>query len=80
MKLLKISQKRPDMCESFVSIHKLCKRAHPDQHIVYKLSILLHKLYNSQFPEIDWIELNLNQTLTSRQPTFKTIVKSATAS
>ena len=35
----------------------------------------LYKLYNSQSPEMDWIELNFNQTLTLRQTHF-TILKS----
>ena len=40
---------------------------------VYKHAILLHKLYNTHQPQTDWIELNFNQTLTSRQKHFKTI-------
>ena len=37
----------------------------------YKHAILLHKLYNEHFPEADFIELNFNQNLTSRQSHFK---------
>ena len=40
-----------------------------------KHSILLHKLYSTQCPEADWIELNYNQTFTSRETTFR-IIKS----
>ena len=72
---LKISQKHPNVYESLVNIHKSCKTAHPEQNILYKHSILLHKLYNTQCPEADWIELNYNQTLTSRETTFR-IIKS----
>ena len=61
------------MYESFVNIHKSCKRAQPDQYIFNKNSISLHKLDSSQFPGKKLIELNLNQTLTSRQTTFKTL-------
>ena len=72
------------MYESFVNIHMSCKRAHSEQYNIYKNSILeqyniykhsilLHKLWTTKFPEMDWIELNVNQTLTSRQTNFKTI-------
>ena len=54
-------------------IHKAYKRARPNQFIVYKHSILLHKMYNSYCPQMDWIELNFNQTSTSRQTHFNTI-------
>ena len=70
---LKISQRNPNFYESFIDIHKACKRAHPNQYIVYKHSILLHKMYNSYCPYMDWIELNFNQTLTSRQTLFNTV-------
>ena len=36
-----------------------------------KHAILLHKLYNEHQPETDWIELNTNQILTSRQTHLK---------
>ena len=61
---LKLSQRNPNFYESFVDIHKSCNRAHPNQFIVYKHSILLHKMYNSYCPQMDWLELNFNQTLT----------------
>ena len=68
---LKTSQRHPDRMESFINIHKSCKRALPRQMIEYKHAILLHKLYNEQQPVTDWIELNTNQILTSRQTLFK---------
>ena len=70
---LKLTQRNPNFYESFIDIHKTCKRAHPNQFILYKHSILLHKMYNSYCPHMDWIELNFNQTLTSRQTHFNTI-------
>ena len=70
---LKISQKHPDRMESFVNIHQNCKRALPNQMIEYKHLILLHKLYNEKSPVTDWLELNFNQVLTSRQTHFKVI-------
>ena len=68
---LKISQRHPDRMESFTNVHKNCKRALPIQIIEYKHAILLHKLYNDQIPVSDWVELNFNQILTSRQTLFK---------
>ena len=73
---LKISQHTPNRFESYRDIHLNCKRAHPNQMIIYKHSIILHKLYNTQTPQMDWIHLNFNQTFTSRQTTFKTIKSS----
>ena len=70
-KALKVSQKHPDRMESFVDVHKHCKRALPEQMIEYKHAILLHKLYNEHQPVTDWIELNTYQILTSRQTHFK---------
>ena len=34
---------------------------------------LIHKLYNQEQPRADWIDLNFNQTFTSRQTKFKTM-------
>ena len=70
-KALKVSQKHPDRMESFVDVHKHCKRALPEQMIEYKHAILLHKLYNEHQPVTDWIELNTYQISTSRQTHFK---------
>ena len=70
---LKLSQRNPNFYESFIDVHKACKRAHPNQYIVFKHSILLHKMYNSYCPYMDWIDLNFNQTFTSRQTLFNSI-------
>ena len=72
-KALKLSQRTPDPFESFINIHKSCNRASPEQMIIYKHAILLHKLYNTHQPQTDWIELNFNQILTSWQEHFKSI-------
>ena len=69
--VLKTSQRHPDRMESYINIHKSCKRALPKQIIEYKHAILLHKLYNEKQPVTDWIKLNTNQILTSRQTYFK---------
>ena len=72
-KARKLSQRTPDIFESFINIHKSCNRASPEQMILYKHAILLHKLYNTHQPQSDWIELNLNQILTSSQSHFRII-------
>ena len=59
--------------QSFVNLHIECKRALPDQMILYKHAILLHKMYNNQLPETEWIALNFQQILTSRQTTFSIV-------
>ena len=70
---LKITQRVPNPMQSFINIHTECKRALPEQMMTYKHSILLHKLYNTQLPETEWIALNFQQLLTSRQTTFSVI-------
>ena len=68
---LKSSQRSPDMYESYIYVHKSCNRATPNQIITYKHAILLHKLYNVNFPQADWLDLNIHQIITSRQTKFK---------
>ena len=34
---------------------------------MYKHALMLHKLYNTQLPETEWIALNFQQILTTRQ-------------
>ena len=61
------------MYESYIDMHKSCNRATPNQIITYKHALLLHKLYNVNFPQADWLDLNIHQTFTSRQTKFKII-------
>ena len=60
--------------QSFFNIHLECKCVLPEQMIVYKHSILLHKLYNTQLPEVEWTALNFQQLLTPRQANFLIII------
>ena len=39
----------------------------------FKHAILLHNLYSINLPQADWLDLNFNQILTSRQTSFKVI-------
>ena len=73
---LKISQRNPDPMDSFINIHHECKKALPNQIMEYKHSILLYKIYNLQTPKLDWIDLNFNQLLSSREKFFN-FVKSS---
>ena len=70
---LKLTQTFPNRMQSFINIHTECNRALPEQMILYKHAILLHKTYNQKIPEIEWIALNFQQLLTSRQTKFSTI-------
>ena len=36
-------------------------------------SILLHKIFNTQQPSLDWVEQNKIQTITSRETHFKCV-------
>ena len=70
---LKLAQRTTDPFESFVNVHKNCKRAHPNQILLFKHAILLHKLYNGNLPRAEWLDLNFNQNLTSRQTMFNIV-------
>ena len=50
---LKITQRTPNPFESFIDVHKSCKRATPNQIIAYKHAILLHTLYKKRLPQAD---------------------------
>ena len=70
-KAIKLCERVPNPMESFVNLHKNCKIALPHQIILYKHAIFLHEFYNERTPNLEWIELNFNQILTSRQTVFK---------
>ena len=59
--------------QSFMNLHKMCNRATPECMMKYKLALSLHKLYNKDFNNIEFLLLNQNQILTSRQTLFKTL-------
>ena len=42
-------------------------RAMPEAFMTYKVAVQLHKLYNTSNPTLDWIGLNFDQILTTRQ-------------
>ena len=52
-------------------IHAVNKRATPNDIMNYNLGIQLFKLYNSKEHSLEWLHLNHNQIITSRQTHFK---------
>ena len=60
----------PDNMISFENIHKMNNRAMPEAFMNYKIAIQLHKLYNTTNQSLDWISLNFDQILTTRQTKF----------
>jgi hypothetical protein len=72
-KALSICSRPTDRSTSFRNLHLINSRATPHQFSKYKHALLLYNLYNLQQPPKDWISLNLNQVLTSRQTHFEII-------
>ena len=52
---------------SFVQFNN---RAMPEDIMTYKTAIQLQKLYNATISSLEWISLNVNQILTTRQTAF----------
>ena len=59
--------------QSLVNIHIECKHVLPEQMIIYNHAAMLHKLYNTELPEVEWIALNFQQLLTLRQTKFSVV-------
>ena len=57
---------------SYVKLHEINKRATPENFCLYKHSLLLHSLYNTRKPQLEWLALNFNQNFNSRDKMFKT--------
>ena len=70
-KALRICVNDQSTIYSYIDMHKITNRATPSQILVYKHAILLYKLYNTINSTSDWVKLNFQQTLTSRQVNFK---------
>ena len=69
---LKICTPTYNLSMSYVKLHEINKRATPENFCVYKHSILLHSLYNTRKPQLEWLSLNFNQNFNSRDKMFKT--------
>ena len=70
---LKVTMYYPDNMISYENIHKMNNRAMPEAFMSYKLTIQLYKLYNSVNHSLEWVSMNLNQILTTRQTNFITL-------
>ena len=60
----------PNPFISFEAIHKFFNHSTPEQIGNYKLSLLLHKTYNSTTQNKDWLELADQIVITGRQSKF----------
>ena len=67
---LKLAQRYPDRMESFINIHTNLNRATPEKFLLFKHAILLHKLFNTRTPSIEWVDLTFKQTYSQRQTKF----------
>ena len=67
---LKLAQRYPDRMESFINIHTNLNRATPEKLLLFKHAILLHKLFNTRTPNIEWVDLAFKQTYSQRQTKF----------
>jgi hypothetical protein len=56
---------------SFVDLHKITKRASPNNVGIYKIALQLYKTFNLQLPKKELVNLNWQQTSTTGQTTFK---------
>ena len=71
-KALKICAKFNTDNISFVRLHEMYNRATPEKILLYKYSLELHKLFNTNEYNSEWVYFNLNQKYTSRQSKFIT--------
>ena len=55
---------------SFLKIHEMSDRATPEIFTLYKNVLLLHKLYNNNTVENEWISLNLQHQFSVRGNLF----------
>ena len=44
----------------------------------FKHSVLLHKIFNTQQPVMDWVELTFNQAITTRETFFNSVKSNKT--
>ena len=69
-KALKMAINYSDPFISNDRLHVITKRATPEMFCNYKLSLLLYKTYNASIPNEEWIRLNFDQILGTRQVKF----------
>ena len=67
---LKVCMSKPDPMISFKKIHEINKRAKPTEIMLYKHSLLLHKLYNEMQPNVECLNLHFQHQFSARQNRF----------
>ena len=55
---------------SYLELHSINNRATPEMMCKYKHSLLLFKIINHEIPGTDWIDLNFQQTFSTRSGKF----------
>ena len=55
---------------SYIELHKINNGATPIEFCNYKHALILYNLINSELPMDDWIDLNFQQTLSTRCRSF----------
>jgi hypothetical protein len=55
---------------SFECLHKQFKKSTPDQYLLYKIALLLHRVFNSTVQGKDWIDFKNQIICTGRLTTF----------
>ena len=63
---LKVCYRMYDRTISFERLHNLMKRPTPKELMELKHALLLHKVYNSEIPNQDWLDLFFNQNFNNR--------------
>ena len=63
---LKLCENKAEIRISYETLHAINKRATPERMMIYKMSIQLHKIYNSQNMNEDWIDLHIQQNYNER--------------
>ena len=65
---LKLCYRMYDRTISYERLHKLMKRPTPKTFMEIKHALILHKTYNTEAPNRDWIDLFFNQNFNNRNP------------
>ena len=63
---LRITTKEITIFHTHTQIHKMAKRALPDQIIKYKHALMMYKLLRQCTPEIEFVQLNFQANLNQR--------------
>jgi hypothetical protein len=70
---LKLLNNFSDLGISFVQLHRQEKRAMPMNFSKYRLAIQLYKIYNNDYFDDDWLDMNAQQNFNARMETFQII-------